>query len=217
MTIDVLRRASLYDAARIHDGDPVGEAHGFTLIVGHEHEGAADLVMNAPKLILHGLAKLQIEGGKRLVEQQNRGAHHQGARQGHALLLAARQRAHRPIALRVEPNQRDDLADAAFHLFARHARDPGPVRNVLAHRHVREQAIALENHVGRSCVRTQRRHVLTLDVDAAARRTDEAPDRAQKGRLATSRRPENREEVSCINVEVERFDGFKLAVGLRNA
>ena len=75
--------------AVVHHGDAVGKRQRLALVVGDEDEGAADLLVHAAQLILHGVAQLQVECGKRLVEQQHLGPHDERPRQRHALLLAA--------------------------------------------------------------------------------------------------------------------------------
>jgi hypothetical protein len=59
--------------------------------VGDVDRGEAELVVQAADLEAHFLAQIGVEVGQRLIQQQHRGLHHDGARQGHALLLATGQ------------------------------------------------------------------------------------------------------------------------------
>ena len=117
--IDLLGPALLHHHALVHDGDAVGEAERLALVVGHEHERAADLLVDAAQLLLHGLAQLEVEGGERLVEQQHARAHDERARQRHALLLAAGELIDRAGDEFLQPHQRDCLVDAAVDLVLR--------------------------------------------------------------------------------------------------
>src|SRR3546814_17896126 len=44
--VELLGRSTLFDAARVEQGDAVGEVHRLLLVVGHEDEGRATLIMN---------------------------------------------------------------------------------------------------------------------------------------------------------------------------
>ncbi len=94
--------------------------------------------------------------------------------------------------------------------------DAQPIGDVLADRHVRKQAEALEYHVGRPHFGPQLRHLGAADFDAARGRRDEAADHPQKRRLAAARGPEDGEKVAAVNVEVERLDRLDGAKVLRD-
>ena len=61
----------------------------FLLVVGDVDGGDAELFAHAPDLLAHRIGGARRRGWQGLVEQQARRAHHQGAGQGHPLLLAA--------------------------------------------------------------------------------------------------------------------------------
>ena len=69
--VDLGRRADLLDPALVHDRDAVAQAHGLALVVGDVEEGDPDLVVDHVQLDQHPLAELEVEGGQRLVEQQD--------------------------------------------------------------------------------------------------------------------------------------------------
>ena len=52
-------------------------------------EGNTNLLLDALELNLHVLAQLQVQSAQRLVQKQHLGAVHQGAGDGHPLLLTA--------------------------------------------------------------------------------------------------------------------------------
>ncbi len=53
MIQDVRRGAHLQDAAPLHDGDAVADAHGLVQVVGDEHHRALALGLQAQQLVLH--------------------------------------------------------------------------------------------------------------------------------------------------------------------
>ena len=89
--VDVGRLIHLLDATVVHHRDPVRQRERFGLIVRHINERDADFLLQVDQLDLHFLAELGIERRERLIEQQHRRMRHECARDGDALLLAARQ------------------------------------------------------------------------------------------------------------------------------
>ena len=77
--------------AAAHDRDAVGHRQRFFLVVRDEHERDADLALNPLELYLHRLAQLEIQCGKRLVEQEHGRAVDQGPGERDALALPAGQ------------------------------------------------------------------------------------------------------------------------------
>ena len=73
----------------VHHRDGVGHRHGLLLVVGHVHEGDADVGLDALQLDLHLAAQLEVEGAERLVEEQHLGPVDQRPGQRDPLLLAA--------------------------------------------------------------------------------------------------------------------------------
>ena len=81
-----------HDAPRAggHDQHIVRQAHGFHQVVGdQQHRHAAGGLLLQQQLV-QLVAQAHIQGGKRLVHQQQLGRQHQGAGQGHAALHPAR-------------------------------------------------------------------------------------------------------------------------------
>ena len=77
----------LNDLALTHDGDAVGHGQRLLLVVGHEQERHAELLMEALELHLHPLPELEIERTQRLVEQEHVRPVDDGPRERDALLL----------------------------------------------------------------------------------------------------------------------------------
>ncbi len=69
----------------------VDERHRLFLVVRHDHERDAELLLQVHQLELRVLAQLLVERAERLVEQQQLRPLHQRARERDALALAAGQ------------------------------------------------------------------------------------------------------------------------------
>ena len=100
--VDLLRRADLGDAPRIHDDDAVGHRHGFLAVMGDMDGGEAEAVLQRLDLGAQLHAHLGVEIGQRLVEQQEIGLDGERPAERDALALAARKL--RDLAL-LEPRE----------------------------------------------------------------------------------------------------------------
>ena len=89
--IDFGRRARLDDFAVIHDANAARQGHRFFLIVRHDNESHAQLVLQADQFELRVFAQFLVERAQRFIQQQQLGALHQRTGQRHALALAAGQ------------------------------------------------------------------------------------------------------------------------------
>ena len=84
----LLHRAG--DPAR-HQADDPAAALREVLVVRHHHERGAEAAVQLEHQLDHALARLRVEAAGRLVGEQQLRPHREGARQRHALLLAAGQ------------------------------------------------------------------------------------------------------------------------------
>ena len=87
--VELARGADLLDAALVQDDDAVGDVHRLLLVVGDQHGGDVDLVVQAAQPRAQLGADLGVEGAEGLVEQQHPRLDRQRARERHALALAA--------------------------------------------------------------------------------------------------------------------------------
>ena len=125
--VDLLGRADLLEAAAAHHRDAVGHGERLFLVVRHEHEGDADVALDALQLELHLAAQLEVERRERLVEQQRARVVHERARERDALALAAGELARLALGEVAEPHDVEHLAHAPLELGrARIARMRGP-------------------------------------------------------------------------------------------
>jgi hypothetical protein len=88
---------------------------------------------------------------------------------------------------------------------------------VLLHRHVREERVRLEHHVGRPLVGRDAGHVLAVDEHPSRGRRLEAREHAEKCRLATAGAAEQAEELAAVDVEADVVDGVEVAELLGDA
>ena len=109
LLVDLGGRADLLDPAVVEDGDPVAHRQRLVLVVGHEDEGDADVALQALELDLHLFAQLEVERAERLVEQEHLRLDDEGAGEGDALPLAARQLGGLAVAVLVEAHLRERL------------------------------------------------------------------------------------------------------------
>ena len=177
-------RRRVHDPPLVVDHDAIGELKRLRQIVGDEHGGLAPLAQDGRELPAELPAKRRVQGGERLVEEQEPGVHRERPAEGHALLLAPRQFARAPRTQAAQPEPLEHLARAAAALLA------GPAAQSVSHivldGQMREEGVALED-IAQSA--PLGRHVdpgiaveehLAADDDAPAVRPDE-PGEALKG------------------------------------
>ncbi len=180
--------------------------------MGDHDGGEAELALQLADLDPHLLAQLGVQIGKRLVEQQHVRPDGERARERHALLLAARELTRQAAAVAAEPHQRQGLLDPAIDVGAAELTHFQPEGDVLRHRHVREQRIALEHHAGVAPPRRQQRDVLARQPDVAGRRLDEARDHAQGRGLAAARGAQQHQKFAVGDRERDLAHGIEIAV-----
>src|SRR3546814_13835662 len=100
---------------------------------------------------------------------------------------------------------------SSYLLFARPLAQLQAEGDVLEHRHVRPDRVALEDHrhaaaLGRQDAR-RRGQDLPVDLDRAFGRRHEAGDHAQRGGLAAAGRAEERDELLVRQIPVGMVDG----------
>ena len=217
--IDVLRRAGLLDLAVVHHRDHVGGGHRLRLVVRDVDGGVAILVVQPPHLEAHFLAQVGVEIGQRLVEQQRLWLDDQRARQRDALLLAAREFARIAVGELAQLRGAEDRRDLALDRRAVDFAQFEAVGDVLRHRHVRPQRVALEDHrhvapLGRHGA-GRRGDDLAADADFARGRLDETGDQPQRGGLAAARRAQQAHQATVLDGQRYVVDDRERAVVLR--
>ena len=210
--VDVLGGVELLHPAAVEHGDPVGHRERLVLVVRDVDHRHAEPAMQAPYLELHLLAQLLVERAERLVHQHELRLEHQRARHGDALLLAAGQLRGAASAETGELHHVERALDAPADLGGGDPPDRERKCDVLGDTHVREQRVVLEHHADRAPMRRQPRQRRAVEQDLAFGRRLEAGEHHQRRRLAGARRPEERQELAALDVEIEPVDDARDAV-----
>ena len=211
----LLRRADLADHAVLQHHDAVGQRQRLLLVVRDVDRGGAERRVDAADLGPHLEPQLGVEVGERLVHQHQRRLDHDGARDRHALLLAAGELARQLVLLALQPHEGDRLVDAARRLGLRRRRciiRPKPT--LRRTRHVREQGVVLEHHAEAALLRPQRVDAPVVEPDPAAGRRQQPGDAVQRGRLAAAGRAEQGDELALLDGQrhvAQRVDDAELA------
>ena len=119
---DLGRRVVLLEDPTLRQhGDAVAELGGLFDVVGHEHDRLAKRPLQVEELVLQSLAGDGVDGGERLVHEQNGGIGPEGACHAHPLALPPGQLVGEPagVELRIEADQLEQLVDPVL--------DPGAV------------------------------------------------------------------------------------------
>jgi hypothetical protein len=167
------------------------------------------------------LADLRVERAERLVEEQDARLDGERAGERDALALAARELRGIAVGEARQPDQVEQLADAALDLRRRRPLRAlsrvQPVGDVVGHAHVLEQRVVLEHEPDRALLHRQEGGVVAAEQDAAAVRRVEPGDDAQQRRLARARGAEQAEQLARAHVEVEVVQHGGRVEGLRQA
>src|SRR5204863_9857272 len=118
------------------------------------------------------------------------------ARERHPLLLSARELSRKAPLEPGELQEREHFLDARPRVSSTDAARIEAERDVVTHRHVREQCVALEDEADATRVGRGLRHVATADQHASAIRFRETGEDAQQRRLAAAARAEEADELA---------------------
>jgi hypothetical protein len=190
----------------VHDPDPIGDRHRLLLVMGDDDEGQTKLLLQLHQLELRLPAQLLVERRERLVEQQDARALHQGARQRHALALAAGKLVRLASGEAFEPHQRQHLFDPGSDLRPGKPLLLETERDIALDREVGKQRVALEHHVDRPPIGRHTHDILPVEQDASGVRRLEARKQTQQRGLAAARGAEQRKKFPREDVERHALD-----------
>ena len=185
--------------------------------MGDEDEGRAELLMQPLHFVLHAAAQVLVERRERLVEQEDGRLEDERARKRHALLLAARQFRRQLAFVAGETDALDDLADAALSDVARRLPHLEREGDVLRHRHMRKERVALEHHAEGARLGASLSDVLALAHQAPDGRLLEAGHDHEKGRLAGAGGAEQGQKFAAADIERHTFERLERPEGLSDA
>ena len=214
--VELQRAADLLDLAVVHDRDVVGDGHRLLLVVGDQDGGDVDLVVQAAQPLAQLRADLRVERAERLVEQQHARLDRERAGERHALALAARELARVALVVAGEADDAEQLVDALADLVLRALADAHAEGDVVAHGHVLERGVVLEDEADPALLRRDRGHVLVADDHRALVGDLEAGDDAQQRRLPGARGAEQRGERSVRDLQGHVVQRREVAEALRD-
>ena len=181
--------------------------------MGDIEDGGAELLLDALQLEAKVGAQLGVERGERLVHQVDRRLAHQGATDGDALHLAARQPGRRIGQLGVDAQQLGNGANPPLDLVLRQAAGGRAQRErqVVEHREVGIERVLLKDEGDVAGRRRCRGHVMAGDGDSAGIGPLEPGDQPQGGGLAGPGRAEQHDELAVADRQAEIADRDDLA------
>jgi hypothetical protein len=217
MVVQLAGRTHLLDPTVVHDGDPIGHAERFVLVVGDEDDRDAELSLEQSHLDPHLLAELGVQVAERLVEQQHVRLVDQRPRQRHSLLLTTRQQRRRSLSIVLHADQFEHPRDLLVDGCSWNVADRQWVGHVVEHGHVRPDGVALKHHAHVASVglnedtRLGVDHRRTGDADPSAVDAFETGDHAQRGGLAAAGRTQQGEHLAAFDAEADPVDGAHVA------
>ena len=214
MIVHVDRRVELLDASLVHDRDAIGDAHRLVLVVGDEDGGEAELTLQSLDLDLHVQAQSFVQRAERLVEQQHGGLDGERAGHGDALLLASGELARKAITELGEAHDLEELVHRLPDLRALNAARLQAIRDVVGHRHVREERVALEDDPDVAEVGRQVIDGLAVDPNRPRALPHEPGHHAQQRCLAAAGRADNGNDLPLADIEFDAAEDLKRSVAL---
>ena len=184
MAGDVGRGALLDDPAVLDDDQPVGQHHGVQRVVRDQDGDGLELGQVAPELGADLQAGAGVQGGQRLVEEQQPGAGGQGAGEGDALGLAAGQPARLGAGVVGEAHAVQPLGGLRAGLRLGRAVAARAEGHVVQGGEVREEQVVLEDDADRAGLRRRTVQRRAVQPQMAAGERGQPGQRAQGGGLA---------------------------------
>ena len=182
--------------------------------MGDEDGGEAELALEALDLDLHVQTESLVERAERLVEQQHGGLDGERAGHGDALLLASGELAREAITELGEAHDLEELVHRLPDLRALNAARLQAIRDVVGHRHVREERVALEDDPDVAEVGRQVIDGLAVDPNRPRALPHEPGHHAQQRRLAAAGRAEQRDDLAGSHGQRHLGDGGDRAVAV---
>lgn len=97
-------------------------------------------------------------------------------------------------------------------LGGRHAAHAQAKPDIVGHRHMREQGVALKHHSKFPTMDGKMRNVAPVHENVTGRRSDEPRDATQKGRLSTAGWAQQGYELAGFDCKVDRAQNSDVAV-----
>ena len=203
------RRALGDDVAAVHDHEPIAELLGFVHVVRGEHERDA-LALQAGTAGPKQVARLRVEAGRRLVEQEHVGRVDQPASDREPSLHAARERVDLGVAPVAQLHEVEQLGGPLADERSRQVEVAAVDHHVVPHRQLGVEVVLLRHDAeARADLRAVGRGVHAEHAEFAARPRRHAADHAHRRRLARAVRSEEAERLAGFDREVDAVDGHE--------
>ena len=209
LEVKLAGRTHLLDIAVLHDHDAVGHGHGFCLVMGDVNGGGAGLPVDLGDLGAHGDALLGIQVGKGLVHQEHAHLADDGPAHRHALPLAAGKRPGHPVQVIRQAQHLGGFLDLLFDDVLVHALQRQAEGQVIVHRHVGIQGIALEHHRNAALPGALLVGALAVDQKFALADFLQPGDHPQRGGLAAAGGTNENNELAFLDFQVEIVHGME--------
>ncbi len=159
----------------------------------------------------------RVESAERLVEQKHLRLDREGAGERHPLALATGELRRIAVTELLQLHQLEQLIDPRPDLVLRPLPDRQPEGDVVAHGHVLEGGVVLEDEADATLLRRDPGCVLAGDDDLARVGHLESGDHAQERRLAAAARAEQRRQRARRHLERDVVEGDEVAEALRDS
>src|SRR5690606_61699 len=210
--------AAFDDGAGIDDGHLVAYRADDVHAVRDQHDGQAQALVDVQQQAQYGLRGFGVQGGRRLVAQQDLGPVGQRPGDAHALLLPAGQLPGVFGGMLGQAHQGQHFVGAPQAFGAGHAGQLERKADIIQHRARTQQIEMLEHHADTLAELPQLRFgklgdVLVPHPDPAFRRPLQEVQHADQGALARPRAADDAKDVPLPDVQIHAGQGMRDAAG----
>ena len=207
LVIDLLGLADLLENAVLHDHDPVGDGHGFILVVGDEYGGDAGFPLDALDFLTGLQSQPGVKIGQRFVKEKHLRHFHKGARNGDSLLLTAGELRGFSVHESVNLHQLCNLQRLFVHLVLGHSVLAPEIfqreDDVLPHGEMGVEGVILEHQTHAAVFRGQSGHVIVAEDDFAGGGFEKSADEVERGAFSASGGTEKPDQLAVRDGEIE--------------
>jgi len=196
--VKIARRAGLDELAVFEDGEAIGDAEGFFLIVGDVDGGEAGGFADAADFAAHFQSQFCVEVTEGFVEQKAGGMNGEGAGEGNALLLAAGELGRAAVGIGFHADHGEGFGGAFFLIGFTEIANGEAEANVLHDGHVGPEGVTLKAHHGVAMLGADAGDIEAVEGDLAGGGFEQTGDETQKSAFAAAAGAE----------EEEKFAGF---------
>ena len=180
----------------------------------NENAGRALLGVDALEFRAHGHAQLGVQVGERLIHQEELRLNDNRAGDGHTLALTAGHLRRVALEQVLDLRRLRRLVHALVDFFFGELLELERIGDVVVHRHMRPDGVALEDHGYAALTRKLVQNALAVDQDIAAGNLFQSGDHADGRRLAAAGRAEEDDELALLDVQVHVIDNQRPILGV---